>query len=305
MIIVTSGSAYLDIDAYACCIAYAELLNLTGQPARAVSSATLNESIPASLRCGSKRLDTYAPGAEDVFVLVDISNHLHLDPLVDIERVVEVIDHHPGFEEYWARRLGERADIRQIGAACTQVYQRWKAAGRLACISPESARLLAAGVLDNTLNLTGRSCTALDIQAYAELAKLAGLDEQWPQRYFNECQQAIEQRLDMALCKDLKVMAPSSNLPRTFAQLTVWSGAKLLQQQRRLIERVLGEQGQDWLLNLIGLSEQKSYLLTGGAGSTQKLTRLIDGPVRDGLMVLDRPILRKELLRKGLELPPM
>jgi hypothetical protein len=39
MRVVTSGSAYLDIDAFACCIAYAELLNHQGINARAVSSA--------------------------------------------------------------------------------------------------------------------------------------------------------------------------------------------------------------------------------------------------------------------------
>ncbi len=43
--VITSGSAYLDIDAYACCIAYAELLNLQGIPARAGSSAKPNASV--------------------------------------------------------------------------------------------------------------------------------------------------------------------------------------------------------------------------------------------------------------------
>ena len=42
MKIVTSGSAYLDIDAYAGCIACAELLNVLGEPAKALSSATAN-----------------------------------------------------------------------------------------------------------------------------------------------------------------------------------------------------------------------------------------------------------------------
>ncbi|EPL03490.1 bifunctional oligoribonuclease/PAP phosphatase NrnA [Pseudomonas sp. CF161] len=303
MIIVTSGSAYLDIDAYACCIAYAELLNRQGRSARAVSSAPLNESVAASLRTLGPGLDRYVPKPDDEFVLVDISNHLHLDPIVALERVVEVIDHHPGFEEFWDRRLAQRADIRQIGAACTQVFQRWQASGLLASISPASATLLAAGILDNTLNFTGHSCTAADREAYAALAALAGLDPQWARGYFGECQRAIEGQLEQALLKDLKVMAPISNLPRTFAQLTVWDAGQLLL-QRRQIEQVLGRQGEDWLLNLISLREHKSYLLTGSAGSSQKLALLVDCPAQDGVRVLDRPVLRKELLRKGLEWQP-
>ncbi len=50
MRIVTSGSRYLDIDAYAGIIAYAELLQRQGQSAQAASAAPWNESIPAKVR---------------------------------------------------------------------------------------------------------------------------------------------------------------------------------------------------------------------------------------------------------------
>ena len=48
MIIVTSGARYIDIDAYASIIAYANLLNLKGKNAIAYSSSPLNESITTS-----------------------------------------------------------------------------------------------------------------------------------------------------------------------------------------------------------------------------------------------------------------
>nr|BFD41516.1 hypothetical protein FFPRI1PSEUD_30150 [Pseudomonas sp. FFPRI_1] len=302
MIIVTSGAAYLDIDAYAGCIAYAEWLNLSGRPARALSSAPLNESIPVLFRQRLKGLDRHVPQGADRFVLVDISNHLHLDPLVDLNRVVEVIDHHPGFEAFWDERLGRHADIRQIGAACTQVYERWRDSGLLPRISRDSAQLLAAGILDNTLNFTDRGCTAADRQAYAALAALADLGPGWAQDYFQQCQQQIEAQLPQALLKDLKLLEPSSNLPRRFAQLTLWHAEGLLARQRSLIEQVLGQWGDDWLLNLIGLSEGTSYLLTGSPDSARQLERLLECSTLDGVHCPGRPILRKELLRKGLAL---
>ncbi|MGC5700961.1 DHH family protein [Pseudomonas sp. NFXW11] len=301
MLIVTSGAAYLDIDAYAGCIAYAEWLNLSGRPARALSSAPLNESIPASFRQQLKGLDQCSPDDQDRFVLMDVSHHQHLDPLVDLERVVEVIDHHPGFEDFWAERLGRHADIRPIGAACTQVYERWRDSGLLPRISRDSAWLLAAGILDNTLNFTAEACTLADRHAYAALARQAGLDRQWPGEYFAECQRQTEECLEQALHKDLKVFEEASNLPRYFAQLTLWDGADLLRQQRPLIERVLGQCGDDWLLNLISLSEGKSYLLSS-PDSARKVERLVQCSSQDGVHCLARPILRKELLRKGLAL---
>jgi len=60
--------------------------------------------------------------AGDEFVLVDVSDYQHFDPAVVLEQVVEVIDHHPGFENYWAQKLGSAADILPIGAAATLIF---------------------------------------------------------------------------------------------------------------------------------------------------------------------------------------
>ena len=84
MKVVTSGSAYLDIDAYACCIAYAELLNLQGVDARAVSSAPLNASISKTVLGWQSSLDDYLPRAGDEFVLRSEEHTSQLQSLVII-----------------------------------------------------------------------------------------------------------------------------------------------------------------------------------------------------------------------------
>jgi hypothetical protein len=45
-LVITSGKPYLDIDAYGAIVAYAELLRAQSNDAQAVSTSTLNESIP-------------------------------------------------------------------------------------------------------------------------------------------------------------------------------------------------------------------------------------------------------------------
>lgn len=181
MKIITSGASYLDIDAYACCIAYAELLNLQGIPARAVSSAKPNTSVSKTVLDWGRAFQTHEPSLTDEFILVDVSDYHHFDPLVVLDQVVEVIDHHPGYENYWAKKLGSAADIRPIGAAATQVFQRWQISDLLAKISEQSAALLATAILDNTLNFTSQMTTAADIDAYAELAFRAKLATDWPE----------------------------------------------------------------------------------------------------------------------------
>lgn len=304
MIVVTSGSAYLDIDAYACCIAYAELLNLQGVEARAVSSAPLNASITASVLGGHVSLDGYVPQAGDEFVLVDVSDYHHFDLRVILDQVVEVIDHHPGYEQYWAERLGTAADIRPIGAAATMVFQRWQAAGLLPRISAQSAALLATAILDNTLNFSGQMTAKQDIEAYAVLAQGANLAANWPEQYFLECQGAIEADLQAALAADLKCFNTDSNLPQVFAQMTVWDADGLLQNHRNEISCWMAGQGDDWLLNVISIRDRQSCLLAEPAISQKKLSRLLPLNWQASMAVVKPSMLRKELLKLGLDLNP-
>ncbi|QJP96199.1 DHH family protein [Pseudomonas fluorescens] len=298
--VITSGSAYLDIDAYACCIAYAELLNLQGVPARAVSSAKPNASVSKTVLGWGAVLDDYRPTSSDEFVLVDVSDYHHFDPLVALERVVEVIDHHPGFEGYWARILGAAADIRPIGAAATQVFQCWKAAGSLSSISKQSAALLATAILDNTLNFTGQMTTVADIDAYAELVPHGKLTADWPEQYFLECQTAIESDICAALAADLKRMKPDSLLPQVFAQMTVWDANALLERHRSTINEWMAGQGDDWLLNLISIRDRKSCLLAKTLVSQKKLSHLLSLDWHAEIAVLEPSMLRKELLKLSL-----
>ncbi|MBK5373885.1 DHH family protein [Pseudomonas sp. TH43] len=304
MKIITSGASYLDIDAYACCIAYAELLNLQGIPARAVSSAKPNASVSSTALGWGNFLHDAAPMPSDEFVLVDVSDYHHFDPMVLLDQVVEVIDHHPGYEDYWAKKLGLAADIRPIGAAATQVFQRWLAADLLHRISQPSAALLATAILDNTLNFTSQMTTPADIDAYANLAPRAKLTKDWPEQYFLECQASIESDLVGALAVDLKRMKPESNLPQIFAQMTVWDADALLQKHRTTISHWMAKQGEDWLLNLISIRDRKSCLLAEPLPSQQNLSQLLTLDWHAGLAVLTPSILRKQLLKLGLHTTP-
>lgn len=69
MKIVTSGANYLDIDAYACAVAYVELLKLQGEDAIAFSTAPLNESISTTVRSWNAPLtNDYSPSDDDTFI---------------------------------------------------------------------------------------------------------------------------------------------------------------------------------------------------------------------------------------------
>jgi inorganic pyrophosphatase/exopolyphosphatase len=185
MIIITSGGAYTDIDAYAGCVAYAELLRLQGKNAEAVLEPPLNASVPPYLRNLPVQYSRqYQPDDTDQFVLIDISDESVFAPFVAHDRISEIIDHHPGFERYWAGQKHIKAQIEVVGAACTQVFERWQDGGVLGKLPAATAQLLMGGILDNTLGLKAHITTARDVHAYEQLQSLVGDHGTFIEQYF-------------------------------------------------------------------------------------------------------------------------
>jgi len=302
MRIVTSGKRYLDIDGYAAIIAYAELLQKQGHKATAVSTSIWNESIPPSLRALQAPLIThYHPTSSDTFTVVDVSDPKYLDPIVDISRVVEVIDHHLGQETKWADRHQVNLDIEFIGAACTQIFERWQQAGRLPEMTKATAQLLAAGILDNTLNFKAGVTTHRDRQAYAELARHTGIPADWPAKYFSECQQAITADVRTSMENDTKILHfETINTELGVGQLVIWDAHDILESHLDTIETVMSEVRAEWFMNLVSVEEGSSYLVAKDQRIKNWLSGLLKLKFNGDIAKAGRLWLRKEIIKADL-----
>jgi inorganic pyrophosphatase len=300
--IVTSGAPYIDIDAYAGSIAYAELLNLQGEAAVAVSTSTWNESITATIRAWQAPLKTkYIPEAEDTFALVDVSDPDYLDDVVDPTRVSDVFDHHPGFEAFWRGQPQTNAQLEIVGAACTMIFEHWRDSGRLAEMSVTSAKLLAAGILDNTLNFQARITTPRDHKAYDVLARHAKLGENWPAEYFSECQSQIVSNLPAAILNDTKILK-FSTLPHetSVGQLVVWDASPILAGDMTTIRNILSGKRPDWFMNIVSVGDKRSYLFCESPDLKKWLSDLLNIRFRSDVAPANRLWLRKEIMNREL-----
>lgn len=297
-IIVTAGNSYLDMDAYACSVAYARLLQLLGHNAFAVSSGTPNYSVPHFLYSKSLLTPTdIPPEMEYSYVIVDVSDPSHLDSLVNQERISEIFDHHHGFQDYWTAKLADKAHIEWIGAASTLIYEAWIQAGYVDSMTPDIARLLLAGILDNTLNLQSQNTTLRDRDAAKTLSRIGMTDADWAMQYFSSCQQQISQHLESALKMDYKYMEPGQPIPRVFAQLTVWNTDQLLKDCRENIEHILSQLDACWFLNLISIENRCSIFLVSDRVNVDELQQLLGVGFQDNIAVSDRLWLRKEIIK--------
>lgn len=303
MRIITAGSRFVDIDAYAGCIAYAELLNLQGIEAKAVSHAPINASVPPVLLELEVDLSRdYTPDPSDTFTLVDTADPEAFEAMVDFERIDEIIDHRSGFEPYWRDRGQVGIDIEFVGAACTMIYERWVRAGLQHKMMPSTAQLLASGILDNTLNFGAEVTTDRDKRAYEELAVIADLSKDWPALYFDACQKAIQADLEAAIRDDSKIMQFKGWEGKLgIGQLVIWDAKKIISQDLPTIERVMPTIHTPWFMSIISISENKNYLFCLDKQLQKYLSGLLGVEFKDNIAHTTRMWLRKEINKKALE----
>lgn len=300
MKVVTSGSRYIDIDAYAGCIAYSHLLKLKGIQAKAVSTAKLNESITKRLLELGVNLDEYTPTEKDEFVVVDVSDRAFFDNLVKEDKVVEIIDHHTGFEDCWEKKLGNNSKIEFIGAVATIIFELYEKENLQDKITEDIAYLMMSAILDNTLNLKAKITTDRDKVAYKKLEKIVKDSENYASRYFKDCQKTIEKDLRVALENDTKIGVISKKLPNVISQLTVWNKDKILA-HKDLIFNTLNKFESKWLLNLICLQEGKSYIVTSDDLLLKDVQKLLKGNINECYLECEDIWLRKEIIKLAEE----
>jgi inorganic pyrophosphatase/manganese-dependent inorganic pyrophosphatase len=300
---ITAGKPYIDIDAYACMVAYAELLNLQGTPARAVSTATLNQSITPKLSDLPVNFESqYSLDDSDEFILVDVSNPEYFDEFVDLRRVVEVIDHHPGDEQYWSSRIDVAQIIEPVGAACTFIVEKWVKAGLLDKMSVFSAQLLAAGILDNTLNFKAKITTQRDKEAYDQVAALVSLDDDWVSQYFMDCQSGILKNLAGSIVNDTKIMSFTglSNKRVAFGQIVIWNADEVVKKRIDEIKKTMNQTALPWFVNVIDIYKGNSLLVCSDDAIKKWAGSLLGAQFNGEIAKLSRLWLRKEMKKADL-----
>lgn len=299
MIIVTAGRKYIDIDAYASMIAYRELLRATtNEEVYAFSTVRVNETVPPMLRNLKYQLDEPVDTKSASFILVDVSNPEFFDTFVEENRVIEVIDHHPGYDSYWGKRKKVRSQVEVIGAICSQIYERFVEAGRTDLLDTDLCKLLVAGILDNTINLKSKITSERDRKAYQELLKLGDLSSNWYQEYFAACETERTKDLKTAILNDMKAEYVSPLVPEAIGQIILFDKDILTYD----ILREVFADFDHWMINVIAIEDGRSYLYCDSIDTKGKLETLFNTSSNsDNLVILDDFILRKEILKRALD----
>ena len=298
-IVVTTGGAFTDIDGYASVIAYVELMQQMNKTAVAVLSGALNASIPEAMRNSTLYETSYDASQDDTFVILDASEPDVIPKFVNTDKISLIADHHAGFEDYWKQK-NVRTQIEQVGAVCAQVFEYWLAENCIEKMTSATAQLLAAGILDNTLNFNASVTTQRDQHAYERLLQIAHLDTTWAQHYFHECTAEIIRNPKDALLNDTKYIAIAGFSQKIYmGQIIIWDAA--------LLQDVIDEARQvyatmsPWFLNIMSVGERRNYILCDNSELQEYLMELLGIEFDSDIATTDRLYLRKEIIKKALE----
>lgn len=297
-IIITSGKKYIDIDGYAGMFAYRELLQSLGYNAYAVTSAYLNESIPKVITCMNFEFDNVTINEKTKFIILDISNPDFLDVFVDKNNIIEIIDHHTGYEEYW-NNFNIKKQIEFIGSICTIIFEKFIEYKKQDFLTPNLCKILMAGILDNTLNLKSKNTTKRDIDAYQKLADIGKIDKNWSKVYFKSCHEDLSQNLEKSIKNDIKIEKIGNLLPGIFGQLIVLEKNIIFNNMNTVLSAF--KEYEEWVFNVISLEDGKSYIFFSSEKVKENLLLLFDAVSLNNCLVLDNCMLRKEIMKASRE----
>lgn len=143
------------------------------------------------------------------FVLVDTHHVAQLPKEIPLDKVVEILDHHPGGDNVCFPNAKIQND--EVGAVCTIITERFKDAK----VFPDgkTAALLSFGIISNTLNFTAPSTSPRDHEAYMWLTSISGPSK-------DVIKQLFEARSDIA-------NVPSQDIIRNNLKQFEWSNKKV------------------------------------------------------------------------------
>lgn len=299
--IVVGGSAYADIDVLACIAAYTQLLNLRGCYAQGVITGPWNQTISSSIRQWPTEIAKQFMDSEECsnFILVDISDPNFLEEFVQIEKVIEVYDHHYGHEAFWRERIPNSTFIEYVGACATLIWEKFKSDGLQNSISTTNANLLYTAIFANTLNFKSYVTTDRDKIAFQELETYVDLPHDWKSIYYAEVADEFNKNLFEHICKDTKLVQLNGT-SINFGQLEIWNASSIIEKFDRKFQP---KPDDEWLINIASIEEGCSYFYTNSNRLRNLIMKITAAKEIDQyLQVSHRLWLRKELLREFLEI---
>lgn len=298
-IVITSGTNYVDIDAVACILAYKEFLKLKNIESIALITAAINSSITPSMKSWNLEYSQdYKIKPEDRIIIMDISEKEYLEKSYNLNQVIELYDHHFGFEEFWHEKLGTKSVIQPVGSCATLIWEKFREENLEDKISTTSVNLLYTAIISNTLNFRAQITHQRDIDAAKSLEKYIDLNKNWDEVYFEELEEIILRNPTQAILNDTKHLTLDEK-DLAISQIELWDNEKFIKENYDVIINILRNSNSSLsFFTSPNIKEGFNYIICENEELKKQLEKIIDVKFDGNLGKTNKLWLRKEIIRE-------
>lgn len=303
-IVVTSGSAYIDIDVLACSLALNHLHSLIGLNSISCHTGKMNGTIPESYqrRVNKLYIDNLPSDGNFSYILVDVSDPSFFESFVDVNKIIEIYDHHFGFEELWKKNLGSNSTIHHVGSCATLIWEKYCSLNLEGEIPPLLAELLYLAIVSNTLNFKAFITTERDKKAKAEIENSGLVKGSSVDDYYSSVECEIIRNFKNSLLNDVKKHACDGN-SLFIGQLELLDSSKVLDnffstgQVKKYMEQRFIVQGELWFVIVSDISKECNFLYTTCGKTKSLIENKLQLYFKEDFAITDRLWMRKEIIR--------
>lgn len=264
--IITSWPTYVDIDALTCILVYADFLQKRGEDVFINYSKNFSPTITNDIKVLAEKLlprfQHKEIQADDMLILVDVSDIDYLKPFIDFDQVVQVIDHHFWYEQFWQNRLWPMARIEHVWSCSTLLYEEIVAAGFLEKLEKESGELLYKCAVGHTLHMQSQVTTQRDRDSITQLQKIVDVPVDRVEHYFKEIDAIAAGNIERYIAHETKIVSIHW-IEVAISQLEMRDSHVFLCANCARLDHFAKNIGtHDWLFTCPSISEGKNYLYT-------------------------------------------
>lgn len=287
-----------DLDGVAASYAYSEFLQKSGQIANYSFEGKPKKEVTIVCDLFNISLTSCSPNKENSFVVVDTNTIKDFPSFVEINNVIEIIDHHVPSQDI-SKFSSTKVQIEMIGAVATLIAEKFYQ--NHISISRNSAILLYYAIISNSINLHSRNTSQKDIEMVKWLSlQCSEIQEQYIKQIF-EAKSLINPnnlREEMEAEYTLEI----GNKKLIIAQLEVVDAMGFLSTRKIAIQNILNsileEKQLDYIfLNCIDILNGYSILYTPFSKTEDYIKNYFEGAFENGQLILKPLFMRKEIIK--------
>lgn len=303
-LVVTSGSSYIDIDVLACSLALNHLNILLGYDSISCHTGEMNSSIPEKYKLRvSKLYENTAPTSKNCkYILVDVSNPKFFEKFVVFNDIIEIYDHHFGFENFWENILGSSSTINHVGSCATLIWEKYVELNLTNKMPSLLIELIYLAVVSNTLNLKAFITTRRDRKAASDIEKMKLLEKSVIKEYYFDVESQVLKNFEKSILNDVKTHQFEDNVYligqiELFESNKVWNECFLSGRTAEIMKKRLCLNGEMWFVIISDISKNHNLIYTTCDKTKNVIERNFRFHFEGDSAITDRLWMRKEIIR--------